>query len=209
MIWKIHVFLRVALIIGLSVGLIALAGDSWAQRRGGGGGMRARPNISRQGPARNGSFSSNRDRGGARYNQPPAADRSPRVDRPDRREPRPDGMDSRRLNDRERGRDRFMDDGGRDDRRDDRYEDDRDVPDRVEDRRDDRRDYYDDRRDDRRRYARGARYSAVWWTSNSCRQTIVVVQDGYSYYQCDGEWFGRSYYGGEVTYTVIDAPEGY
>jgi hypothetical protein len=49
----------------------------------------------------------------------------------------------------------------------------------------------------------------VWWTSNTCRQTIVVVQDGYSYYQCNGEWFGRSYYGGEVVYTVIEAPVGY
>jgi len=40
--------------------------------------------------------------------------------------------------------------------------------------------------------------------------TVVDMRvDGYSYYQCDGEWFGRSYYGGEVTYTVIDAPAGY
>jgi len=202
MTWKIHVFLRVAVIIGLSVGLISLAGDSWAQRRG--GGMRARPHVSRQGPARSGSFHSNRDRGSERYNERPAADRSPRTDRPERREPRPNRIDARRLDDADRGRGRDIDD-----RRDDRYEDRRDVPDRVEERRENRQDYYDDRRDDRRRYARGARYSAVWWTSNSCRQTIVVVQDGYSYYQCNGEWFGRSYYGGEVTYTVIDAPPGY
>jgi hypothetical protein len=38
---------------------------------------------------------------------------------------------------------------------------------------------------------------------------VIVVQDGYSYYQCNGAWFGRTYYGGEVTYTVIDAPQGY
>ena len=53
------------------------------------------------------------------------------------------------------------------------------------------------------------RYSSVWWTSHSCRLTVVVVHDGYSYYQCNDAWFGRTYYGGEVTYTVIDAPEGY
>ena len=167
--------------------------------------MRARPNVSRQGPARSGSFHSSRDRGAARHDERPAADRSPRTDRPERREPTRDRMDERRLNDAERGRDQGLDDS----RRDDRDEDRRDVPDRVEERGENRRDYYDDRRDDRRRYARGARYSTGWWSSNSCRQTIVVVQDDYSYYQCDGEWFGRSYYGGEVVYTVIDAPEGY
>ena len=113
-------------------------------------------------------------------------------------------MDARRMNEAERDRGRDMDD-----RRDDRHEDRPVVPERVEERRENRRDYYDDRRDDRRQFARGARYSSVWWTSNSCRQTIVVVQDGNSYYQCNGEWFGRSYYGGEVTYTVIEAPQGY
>lgn len=207
--WKLHDFLRMVVILGFSACLIALAGDAWAQRRGGGGGMRARPNVSRQGPARSGSFDSSRDRGGASYDGRRAADRSPRADRPERREPTRDRTDERRSKDAERGRDQGLDARRRDDRLDDRNGDRRDVPDRVEDRRENRRDYYDDRRDDRRRYARGARYSTVWWSSNSCRQTIVVVQDGYSYYRCDGEWFGRSYYGGEVVYTVIDAPEGY
>jgi|GEM_PF-1841310 len=207
--WKVRDFLRTAVIIGFSVCLIALAGDAWAQRRGGGGGMRARPNVSRQGPARNGSFHSSRDRGDARYDERPAADRSPGVDRRQQREPGPDRMDARRMNDEYRGRGQDRNDSRLDDRRDEREVDRRDVPDRVEERRENRRDYYDDRRDDRRRYVRGTRYSAVWWTSNTCRQTIVVVQDGYSYYQCDGEWFGRSYYGGEVVYTVIDAPVGY
>ncbi len=207
--WKVHDSLRVAVIVGLSVCLMALAADAWAQRRGGGGGMRARPNVSRQGPARNGSFGSSRDRGGARRNERSTVDRSPGVDRSERLEARPDRMDARRVNEGERGRGRDMDDRRRDDRRDDRYEDRRDVPDRVEEHRENRRDDYDDRRDDRRRYARGVGYSSVWWTSNSCRQTVIVVQDGYSYYQCNGVWFGRTYYGGEVTYTVIDAPRGY
>jgi hypothetical protein len=167
--------------------------------------MRARPNVSRQGPARNGSFHSTRDRGGAGYNERPAADEPTALDRRQHRQPGPDRTDARGMNDEYRGRGEDRNDNRLDDRRDDRDEDRRDVPDRVEE----RRDYYDDRRDDRRQYVRGTRYSAVWWTSNTCRQTIVVVQDGYSYYQCNGEWFGRSYYGGEVVYTVIDAPEGY
>ncbi len=96
-------------------------------------------------------------------------------------------MDARRANEGERSRAREMDDR------------------RQDTRRDDRRDYYDDRR----RYSRGVRYSASWWTSNSCSQEVVVVLDGYRYYQCNDAWFGRTYYGGEVTYTVIDAPEGY
>jgi hypothetical protein len=106
-----------------------------------------------------------------------------------------------------------MDDRRQDTRRDDRNEDHWDLPaDRIEERRDDRQDYYDDRReyyDDRYRYSRGMRYSATWWAANSCSQVVVVELDGYSYYECNNAWFGRTYYGGEVTYTVVDAPEEY
>ena len=110
-----------------------------------------------------------------------------------------------------------MDDRGRNDFQDDRRENrpartNDDRSDRRDDRIDDRRDYYDDRREDHRggrRYARGVRYSSSWWISNSCSQSEVVVVDGYSYYRCNDAWFGRTYYGGEVTYTVIDPPEGY
>jgi hypothetical protein len=207
MTWKIRDFVRIAVMIGLSVCLVVLAGDAWSQRRG--GGMHARPNVSRQGPARNGSFNSNRNQPDTRRDERPVADRSPREDRQDRRDPGPDRMDARRVNKAERGRGADVDQRRSDDRRDDRNEDRPVAPERVEERRENRRDYYDDRRDDRRQFARGVRYSSVWWTSNSCRQTIVVVQDGYSYYQCNGAWFGRTYYGGEVTYTVIDAPQGY
>jgi hypothetical protein len=104
---------------------------------------------------------------------------------------------ARRKNEAERGRGPDVDDRRQDDRPD--------VPDRVQERRENRRDYDDDRRDDRRQFARGVRYSSVWWTSNSCRQTVVVVQDGYSYYQCNGAWFGRTYYGGKVTLFAADA----
>ena len=199
---KVRDFVRMAAMIGLSVSLVVLTGDAWAQRRG--GGAHARPNVTRQGPARSGSFNSNRNKPDTRRDERPAPDRSPREDRMDRRDPGPDRMDARRTNEAERGRGADVDD-----RRQNRHEDRPVEPARVQERRENRRDYYDDRRDDRRQFARGVRYSSVWWTSNSCRQTIVVVQDGYSYYQCNGAWFGRTYYGGEVTYTVIDAPQGY
>ena len=196
MIRNVPDFLRLAVLVGLSVYLVILAEDAWA--RGRGGGARPRPNISRAGPARSGSFDSTRARGSARRDARPT-----RADPSVRREPRPERMDARRANEGERSRPREMDD---------RHEDRPNSPaDRVEERRDDRRDYYDDRRDyyEDRRYARGVRYSASWWTSNSCSEAVVVVLDGYSYYQCNDAWFGRTYYGGEVTYTVIDAPEGY
>ena len=203
MIRKSLLLARVAVIVGLSVCLVAMAPDASAQRRG--GGARPRANVSRQGPAKSGSFhsNSNRERADARSYQR-------RDARPERMEPRhgPERERRRAPEMRERRQDYGRDD--RSDRRDDRYEERRDPPpERVQERRDNRRDYYDDRRDDRRDFARGARYSTVWWTSNSCSQTVVVVTDGYSYYQCNGTWFGRTYYGGEVTYTVIDAPPGY
>jgi len=201
MIRKFQPFLRAAVVMGLSVCLLALAHDAWAQRRGGGG--RPRPHVSRQGPAPGGSFNSGRERGSARRDERPAAAPSTRP------EARPERMDRPRVEDTERRRGREMDDR-REDARRDRRDDDR--PNSPEDRVEDRRDYYDDRRDDyqdRRRFARGGRYSAVWWTSNSCSQTVVVVVDGYSYYQCNDTWFSRTYYGGEVTYTVTDAPPGY
>jgi hypothetical protein len=209
--WKIRQLIRIAVIGVLSLWVFVLAQESWAQRRGGGG-VRPRPNVSREGPARSGSFDSNQDRVSAPHQVHPAREPSPRAEPRERRESRPVRREARRdldpgrerddrrsinhLNDRD---DRPHDPGDRaHDRRDDRRDEDRD----------DRRDYYDDRRDHRRAHARGARYSTVWWTSNSCVTTLVVEVDGYSYYQCDGAWFGRSYYGGEVVYTVVDAPRG-
>lgn len=52
------------------------------------------------------------------------------------------------------------------------------------------------------------RYSASWWTQSCSRATIVIV-DGYTYYHCDNFWFSRTYYGGDVVYTVTDTPAGY
>lgn len=187
-------YLRVVVIVGLSLYLAALPADVWAQRRHGGG-ARPRPNVSRAGPARSGSFHHtrpDREREGARRVDRRAPERATREDFSDRREAMPERIDAAR----------------------DHHDGDRPngAPDRVDDRREARRDYYDDRRDryeDQRRFVRGARYSATWWTTNSCSGAVVVVEDGYSYYRCDDVWFGRTYYGGEVTYTVIDPPSGY
>jgi hypothetical protein len=200
MIGKIRPLRRLALVVGLSACVVALSviQDAWAGRRM--GGARPQAHVSRQGPARSGSFHSNRQRDAVRRDQRPAPDRSARVDPADRRD-RPGGRAG------EQGRTaagRQIDDRGRGDRYDDRPHENIDRE-RVEERRDDRRDYYDDRRD----FARGARYSAVWWSSNSCVDTVVVTVDGYTYYECNGAWFSRTYYGGEVTYTVTDAPAGY
>lgn len=157
--------------------------------------MHPRPqaNISRRGPARSGSFEPNVRRGGSHPSRRAARERSNRVDRVEAREPRRELRDARET---DRGVDR----------------EDMDRQEIADRREDTRQDYYDDRRDyrdDRRALARGARYSAVWWSSNSCQSAVVVEVDGYTYYQCDGAWFSRTYYGGEVTYTVTDAPPGY
>jgi hypothetical protein len=210
MIWSVSAFLRLTLIFGISVLLVTMAEDAWA--RGPGGGMRARPNVSRQGPARSGSFHSTQERGNAPRDERPGPDRSAK------RDPGPDRRDARRANESERGPDRTRDLDRLDRRDDDRQEYRDDGNDRDDDRRgtpasrpvarerrDDRRDYYDDRRD----FGRGARYNAAWWSSNSCSDAEVVHVDAYTYYRCEDAWFGRSYYGGEVVYTVIDAPEGY
>ena len=50
-------------------------------------------------------------------------------------------------------------------------------------------------------------YSAGWWT-RSCDDASVVTVDSYTYYECDGTWFSRTYYGGDVIYTVTDPPPG-
>ena len=188
--------LGLVLIAGLSILLLTVADD--ASARGPGAGARPRAHVSRQGPAGHGSFEHGRDRDRARRDA-----RSPRSDAPDRRQAMPDRVDQLPVRGAERDRDRT-----REDRYDDRRDDRRDV---YDDRRDDRRDYYDDRRDyydDRRAFVRGARYSASWWRS-SCSQASVVVVDDYTYYGCDDEWFSRTYYGGEVVYTVTDPPRGY
>ena len=59
-----------------------------------------------------------------------------------------------------------------------------------------------------RRWRRGVRLGYVDWDEADCGEDYVEV-DGYRYYSCDGSWFSRTYYGGEVVYTVTDPPPGY
>jgi len=205
MIRKAHRFLRIGAILALCVHLVMPAGDAWARGRGGAG--RARHNVSRAGPAGGGSFRREHRPARERGDERRAPDRSLRSNPSDR--PERERRDAPRATERERRRsyddDRRRDDRPRDDRqdrRDDYRDDDREPP--GQDYREDRRDRYSDRR----AFARGTTYSAVWYSSQSCSDDAVVV-DGYSYYSCSGSWFGRTYYGGEVIYTVVDAPPGY
>ena len=183
MIWHSRGLLQMAVICGLSVLLMALAQDAFA--RGPGGGARPRAHVSRGGPARSGSF----------------------RDAPARERARPGHQAERRQQ-------RRPDDRPPAVRPEDRPADRPVSPERrpvARERRENRRDHYDDRRDyydDRRHFARGRRYSASWW-GRSCSSATIIVADGYTYYRCDETWFGRTYYGGEVIYTVIDAPPGY
>jgi hypothetical protein len=36
-----------------------------------------------------------------------------------------------------------------------------------------------------------------------------VLYDGYSYYNCAGTWYQKSYAGGDVVYVVTSPPPGY
>jgi hypothetical protein len=218
MIATIPTSIRFLVIVGFSASLLALSIDAYAQTRGA---ARPRPQhqVSRVGPARNGSFHSNQESADTRREAAP--DRNPGQDRSDgpdmRQGDRLREQERAQQSDRLRDRERQGNEVHREDPRDERREDppiraNGDGPDRRDERVDERRDYYDDRREDfidNRRFARGLRYSSVWWTSNSCSNSDVVVVDGYSYYRCEDTWFGRTYYGGEVTYTVIDPPPGY
>ena len=187
-------------LVGLS------ASDAEAQRRG-------RPQISRSGPASQGSFG----RGSDTHRQSQRA-RDPGPDRNRDRGPDP-GPDRFRERSPDPGPDRFRErDAGRQRHPDvdrDPGPDRRPDPDRVRDERRDRRDDYLDDRDDRRGRARrhrawrhGTQLTYVEWTDSDCSNE-EVLDGGASLFECDGVWFVRTYYGGDVVYTVTDAPSGY
>ena len=118
---------------------------NWARGRGGAG--RARPNVSRQGPAGGGSFRREHRPARERGDERRAPDRSLRSNPSDR--PERERRDAPRATERERRRsyddDRRRDDRPRDDRqdrRDDYRDDDREPPGRED--REDRRDRYSD-----------------------------------------------------------------
>jgi hypothetical protein len=196
--------LRACFVLAMLLPLVGLsASDAEAQRRG-------RPQINRSGPASHGSFG----RGSDTHRQSQRArDPGPDRDRERGPDPGPDRFRDRgpdpgpdRFREREAGRQRYPD-ADRDpdpDRRPD--------PDRVRDERRDRRDdYRDDRRDRARRHRawrHGTQLTYVEWTDYDCSNE-EVVDGGASLFECDGVWFVRTYYGGEVVYTVTDPPSGY
>lgn len=188
---------RAGLLLGLALHLGVPEGDAWAR-----GGRRAhtRPNVSRSGPASRGSLRNQAEqrgpdrRGSERDYDHNRYDRRDQYDREDRVERRVDrgrvDIDREDLRDRPNAPDSPEEAKRRQNRR--------------EHIRDERRDYYEDRRD----FRRGAVYYSSWW-STSCTYAEVVETGGYTYYKCEGAWFSRTYYGGEVIYTVTDAPPGY
>ncbi len=98
------------------------------------------------------------------------------------------------------------------DRQDDRQE-------FIEDELDDHNHYYNDPWDDDDDFAMGvvvgagvgaaaASASTTYVTSLPCKTSSVVV-NGVSYYNCSPYWYQRSHAGGQVTYVVVPAPQGY
>ena len=168
--------------------------------RGGGsshGVERARPNINRSGPSRSGTFGregSIRPSTGD-FERARTRDRPPVENRRDRIGDRSDNRSGDRSGD--RGNLSNEQKETVDDRRNDRRE-------RVDDRRYTNDEYYEDRYD----YAVGVAVSSSHFHSQTCTVTTVAVQ-GTTYYQCSNTWYNRTYTGGSVTYTVVNAPAGH
>ncbi len=171
------------------------AGDASARGRG-------RPHINRSGPASQGSFS----RTPNTYRRPPVAPdpRPPRApdpgpDRPHQRGPDP-GFDPGPDPGFDPGPDPGFDPGP--------GPGDNVAPDRVREERIDRRDDRHDRARRRRAWRHGTQLSYVEWNDYDCGNHEVVA-DGDNLFECEGTWFIQTYYGGEVVYTVTDAPSEY
>jgi hypothetical protein len=196
--------------------VLLLASDAMARGRGGGGGGmsrggggfsrggggsygagRARPNIDRSGPSRSGTFGregTTRPSTGD-FERPKTRDRSRVENRQDRNADRPDHRSGDRPSD--RGNLSNEQKEKVDDRRNDRRE-------RVDDRFYTNDEYYEDRYD----YAVGVALSSSRFHSQTCTVTTVSVE-GTTYYQCSSTWYNRTYSGGSVTYTVVNAPAGH
>lgn len=190
---RLPIIFAVVLVLGMS------SADAWARGRGGRGGARPTAHVSRSGPARDGSYGHNRSATQFRRDTGQVRDAGDRrTQQRAAAEPRNTGhseVDRNRASDSNFGREQTRSNAR--DRQDDRR-------DRYEDRQDYRRNYYEDRR----QFARGVRYSASWW-GRSCTTTTIVVSGSYTYYKCENAWFSRTYYSGELVYTVVDAPPGY
>ena len=56
--------------------------------------------------------------------------------------------------------------------------------------------------------AAAAAPTTTYVTTLPC-QTIAIVANGISYYQCGDTWYQRSYAGSQITYMVTTAPPGH
>lgn len=54
----------------------------------------------------------------------------------------------------------------------------------------------------------GVRLSVGSYHALTCRRTIII-HSGITYYGCGTVWYNQVYYGGQVTYIVVETPPGY
>lgn len=189
-------FALFAALICPTVTVLLVSTESLARGKAG----RGRQQITRSGPASHGSYGrTQRSRGNddPRRKPPQPGDRVPGPRAQADRVPGPRAREVVNTTDhRNRVTDRQRDD----------YQD-RDR-DQIWDR-DDFRDpdpYVVARR--HRVWHRGVQITYVEYNDYGCGDVAVVVDDD-KYYRCEGTWFVRTYYGGELVYTATDPPSGY
>jgi len=54
----------------------------------------------------------------------------------------------------------------------------------------------------------GTRLSVRSYNALTCHRTFIV-HGGITYYHCGTVWYNQFYYGGQVTYIVVETPPGY
>jgi hypothetical protein len=57
-------------------------------------------------------------------------------------------------------------------------------------------------------YAVGSAITASAFYDLPCTSRMVYAGGAY-YYECGGTWYSQVYSGGDMVYTVVDAPQGY
>jgi hypothetical protein len=208
---------KVAIVCLALLTVIFFVTELQARRFGGGGG-----GISRGGIAAGGGFSGGGLRGGGRgisrdMGRGIHTDPGRGVSRDiDRRAPRDPGQRSDNLGDRQDDRQDYLDES-REDRQD-----------FAKDRQKDRQDFVEDEIDDWDRCcydndggeflagaivggaigAAAASDNTTYIVTLPCT-TTAVLYDGYSFYNCSGTWYQKSYAGGDVVYVVTSPPPGY
>ncbi len=223
------VVFAIALVISLFfvAELVEARGRGGGGRGGGGRGGGGR-SFSRSGIASGGGFSS---RSRQRMSQPRTS--KPRSDHRMNKQGSGGGARDSRIKDQRMSN---SDNVNRDQRQQQRQQNREDRPDNQEDRQEarkerqeDRQDFIDDQHDDYwddhygygYGYGYGPSYSSVsvvvvggaeteatYVTTLPCSASAVVV-NSVTYYNCSSNWYQRSYSGSEITYMVVQAPQGY